>query len=75
MKKIRISTLTLLSLFFSVACMAQDTSVEMADIMRSNGKIYVVIGVISIILSGILIYLISIDRKLRSIEKNHQKGK
>ena len=75
MKKIKTSILILFSLLFSVACIAQDTSVEMADVMRSNGKIYVVIGVISIILSGILIYLISIDRKLRSIEKSLPKGK
>lgn len=75
MKKIKTSILILFSLLFSVACTAQDTSVEMADTMRSNGKIYVVIGVISIILSGILIYLISIDRKLRSIEKSLPKGK
>ena len=33
--------------------------VEMADTMRSNGKIYVVVAVLSIVLAGILIYIIN----------------
>lgn len=43
-------------------------SAEMADVMRSNGKIYVVVAVIAIIFTGIVIYLISIDRKVGKIE-------
>ncbi|MBK5286651.1 MAG: CcmD family protein [Bacteroidia bacterium] len=45
-------------------------SVEMADVMRSNGKIYVVIVVLLIIFSGLAIFLISIDRKVRRLEKD-----
>jgi len=37
--------------------------------MRSNGKIYVVVGVISIIFLGIIIYLIRLDGKISRIEK------
>lgn len=44
--------------------------VEMADGMRSNGKIYVVVGVLVIILFGLLAYLVSIDRKITRVEKN-----
>lgn len=44
-------------------------NVEMADGMRSNGKIYVVVGVILIIFAGITFYLIRLDRKLKKIEK------
>lgn len=51
----------------AVAAMAQDN--EMADVMRSNGKIYVVVGVLSIILLGIIIYLISLDKKIQRVEK------
>lgn len=47
--------------------------VEMADAMRSNGKIYVVVAVISVVLAGVLIYLMMIDRKLRKIENNSEK--
>lgn len=35
----------------------------------SNGKIYVVVTVISIIFTGIIIYLIKIDRRLRKTER------
>jgi CcmD family protein len=43
---------------------------QMADVMRSNGKIYVVVAVLMIILSGLFVYLISLDRKLSRLEKN-----
>jgi heme/copper-type cytochrome/quinol oxidase subunit 2 len=53
---------------------AQDTlqkeKPEMADIMRSNGKIYVVVAVLMIILAGLFVYLIGLDRKLNRLEKN-----
>jgi hypothetical protein len=42
---------------------------EMADVMRSDGKIYVVVGVVLIVLTGLLAYLILLDRKLRRLEK------
>jgi CcmD family protein len=35
----------------------------------SNGKIYVVVTVLSIIFTGIFIYLIRIDRRLKKTEK------
>ena len=41
----------------------------MADVMRENGKIYVVVGVIVIIFALIVIYLVSLDRRLRKVEK------
>jgi len=43
-------------------------NVDMADMMRENGKIYVVVGVIVIIFLGITFYAIRIDRKLSKIE-------
>ena len=39
------------------------------NIFYSNGKIYVVVTVISIIFVGILTYLVIIDRRLRKTEK------
>lgn len=47
----------------------QTQGVEMADAMRSQGKIYVVIVTIVLIFVGLAIYLFSIDRRLRKIEK------
>ena len=42
----------------------------MADTMRSNGKIYVVIAVILTILLGLILYLVRLDRKISKLEKN-----
>jgi CcmD family protein len=64
MKKI-----TLLALLLLGYTMAFAQPVEMADAMRSSGKIYVVIATIVIIFVGLAIYLFSIDRRLRKIEK------
>ena len=64
MKKL-ISLILMLLCF--VAVKAQD--VEMADKMRSEGKIYVVIGTIVIVFAGLAVYLFAIDRRLKKIEK------
>ena len=45
------------------------TEIEMADQMRSEGKIYVVVAVLSVILIGLFIYLINIDKKVGKLEK------
>ena len=39
--------------------------------MRSNGKIYVVVAVMLIILIGLLLYLFRIDRKITKLEKHN----
>lgn len=41
------------------------------DIMRSNGKIFVVMGVVVIILIGLFTYVNSIDRKITRLEKEN----
>lgn len=54
-----------------VGCYANaQTVAPETDIMRSNGKIFVVMAVIIIIMTGFFIYLISVDKKLTKIEKN-----
>jgi len=55
-------------LVVSFASHAQQ-EVDMADTMRSNGKIYVVVGVILIIVVGLFIYLFSLDKKVSRLEK------
>lgn len=42
----------------------------MADLMRSNGKIYVVIAVMLTILAGLIWYMIRLDRKISKLEKD-----
>jgi len=43
--------------------------VEMADILRTNGKIYVVVAVVLTILIGLLFYVSRIDKKINQLEK------
>lgn len=66
MKKI---AFTLMMLLTTLNMFAQDNNVEMADAMRSDGKIYVVVAVILIILLGLLFYLFALDRRLKMLEK------
>jgi hypothetical protein len=65
MKKI-ISFLVVLLTSFNL--FAQE-EVPMADQMRADGKIWVVVGVIAIVFVGIIAYLILLDRKISKIEK------
>jgi uncharacterized membrane protein len=44
----------------------------MADTMRSNGKIYVVVAVCITILVGLFIYVFIIDKKISRFEKNKE---
>lgn len=58
----------LFSLCCSVAAQAQDKS-GIGNTMRSNGRIYVVVAVILVILLGLLLYLVRLDRKITRLEK------
>lgn len=59
--------------FITTLTLHAQPPVEMADGMRSNGKIYVVVAVLAIILAGLFIFLISIDRKVSKLEKERGK--
>jgi amino acid permease len=76
MKKIVVFLLA----FFSFAAQAQEkiavtaadysnNEVEMADVMRSEGKIYVLVGIIVLIFIGLLIYVIQTDRRVSKLER------
>ena len=55
---------------------AQTNSIEsetMAELMRSNGKIYVVIAVVTTILVGLIAYMIRVEKKISSLEKDLKK--
>ncbi|WP_162341499.1 CcmD family protein [Cyclobacterium salsum] len=47
----------------------QNSTVQMADGMRSEGKIYVLVTIIGIVLGGILVYVIQTDRRISGLEK------
>lgn len=60
------------AILFSVITFSQDAGskpVSMADEMRSNGRIYVVVAVILTILIGLILYLVRLDRKISKWEK------
>ena len=57
----------MMGISFSIA--AQEKKVEMADLMRSNGRIYVVVAVMLTILAGLILYIIRLDRKITKLEK------
>jgi CcmD family protein len=56
-------------LTIGAGCFAQE-KVDMADTMRSNGKIYVVVAVCITVLVGLFIYVFFLDRKISRLEKN-----
>lgn len=64
----RVLSLVMLFVAFLQTSFAQ--GVQMADGMRSDGKIYVVVGVLLIIFIGLVVYLIGIDKKLKKLEEN-----
>ncbi len=47
---------------------------EMADTMRSSGKIYVVVAVLVTILVGLFLYLFRLDKKITELEKESKKA-
>jgi len=76
MKKV----LSIVLLCLSLSLAAQDkieitekdyanTEVPMADVMRSNGKIYVVVGVVMVIFAGMIIFMVNTERKVSKLEQ------
>ena len=72
MKFIKKMFLLLLVTFCTGGVFAQDTNVEMADVMRSNGKIYIVVAICLTILAGLFIYVFSLDKKISKFEKSNK---
>lgn len=52
-------------LIYNLFLMIQE--VAMADVLRSEGKIYVVVVVFLLILSGLFLYLFRIEKKIDSL--------
>jgi K+-transporting ATPase A subunit len=66
-------TLLFAMLLASTLSFAQNDYPRTSDLMRSNGRIYVVVAVILIILVGLIVYLVRLDRKISKLEKNHNR--
>jgi CcmD family protein len=72
-KKIYSLLFLLIGFLPAIVVRAQDSTavkkVEMADRLRADGKIYVVIAVLLVILTGIFLYVVRLDRKISRMEK------
>ena len=66
--------LIITAFFLGLSAKAQD-KVEMADLLRSNGKIYTVVAVCLTILVGLFVYVFTIDRKISRLEKEQSDNK
>ncbi len=67
------SAISLLSLMFvSMTAWAQNQDIEMADTLRQDGKIYVVVLCIVVILIGLLAYLFKMDKRVKMLEKKYK---
>ena len=76
MNKLKRIALALSTCMFSLLAFAQPATLqqgEPTDFMRSNGKIYVVVAVIVVIVIGLFIYLVNLDRKITKLEKINDK--
>jgi hypothetical protein len=62
-------------MLFPLLLSAQDTGVEMADVLRSNGKIYVVVLVLATIFAGIIAFLVHLERRIKRLEKAEDKSR
>ena len=72
MKVIKLLILTNLILP-SIEVVAQSTeTVEMADVLRQDGKIYTVVVGLVVILTAMIILLIRVDRKISRLEKQEK---
>jgi len=60
--------ISLLLVLLSFSAFSQEAP-QMADAMRENGKIYVVVLVLSIVFVCLATYLVIIDRKLKKLEE------
>lgn len=71
MNALRKIILLVILLTSSTLLIAQDKQTEMADTMRSNGRIYVVVAVVVTILLGLILYMARLDRKMTRLEKEN----
>ena len=61
--------LSLVSLLIFLSTFAQgEVATGSTDVMRSHLKIYVVVAVLGIILTGIFVFLFAIERRLSKLE-------
>ena len=75
MKNLNLLLIFLILVLSDTQVFAQDVgeNIEMADSLRESGKIYVVVAVLSVIFLGLSVFLFTMDRRIRNIEKNQKR--
>lgn len=73
MKKIGNLLYCLLLMLISMPGFSQNA--EMADTMRSEGKIYVLVSIIAVVLAGLIAYLVYLDRKTARLDEKIRNNK
>lgn len=74
MTRVSLSVLfTFLMLFSKAQGVASEP--QMADRLRADGKIYIVITVIAIIFAAIIVFLTALDRKIKKLEDQLNEGR
>jgi len=75
MKSTRL-TILLAMIFATLNSFAQGTAdVEMADVLRQDGKIYTVVLGLVVILTAMIVLLVRVDRKLFRLEQDQKQKK
>jgi hypothetical protein len=70
MKKLKQLLILIAAMISTTLIHAQGGKVsDFGELMRSNGRIYVVIAVMLTILAGLILYLVRLDRKISKLEK------
>ena len=57
---------------FFAFCQNPNDETEMAGLLYENGKIYLVVLVLVTIFAGIILFLVSLERRLNKLEKQHK---
>ena len=69
MKKFILNFLVMFAFAATVLAQSVSDKVEMAEGLYASGKIYVVVAVVLVILFGIILFLVRLDRKLKKLEE------
>jgi hypothetical protein len=69
MNKLKNIAATIAFALLSVLANAQTVTDDNSNVMKSNGKIYVVMTVVVVIVAGLFLFLLNLDRKVSKIER------
>ena len=74
MRIYKVATGMIFSLLSTPALCQVNNDVEMANVLRSDGKIYTVVFGLIVILTGLIVFVLKVERKVTRLE-NEEKTK